>query len=243
MLPHLQTQIPRTALHDDDDDDALGGNSGQREMSTPPENPRPTYDIESLRLNLSSFVARMRNNVSLRTLRPLPIFLGLQDTDEEGVELSTNAFNPPLAGSGTMEMVKSRVKDNLTFFMSNYALLSAMTALVITLMHPGAILALAIVFGLWWCHGYLIKHELVACGLQIHALLTVQQRFYVIFAISCVVMLWGCFIPTIVFFMISGFIIFCHAALRDTTHLREASQRGTNKRKETAETEPLVTRV
>jgi hypothetical protein len=195
-------------------------------MSPLPENPRPTIDIESLRLQLSNLVARMKSNVSLRTLRPLPIFLGLQGTDEEGVELSTNAFNPPLAGSGTMAMVKSRVKDNLKFFVSNYALLAAMTALVVMLMHPSKLFALAFICIMWWCHGYLIKHELVVFGLQIHAMLTVQQRFYVMFAISAIIIVWECFIPTIIFIMISGFIILCHAALRDTSHLHEASQRG-----------------
>jgi PRA1 family protein len=215
-------------------------------MSTSPDTtPRSMLDIEALRLHVSSFVARLKSNVSLDTLRPLPIFLGLSSTVDDGVHLASDAFTPPLAGSGTMTMIRSRVQDNWTFFLSNYALLAAMTALVVLLMHPGVVVVLAIICGLWWCHGYLIKHELVVFGVQIHTLLTVQQRFYLLFAISTVVLLWYGFFPTIVFVMISGFIILCHASLRDTSHLHEASQRGSKHRRDNVdnEAEALISKV
>lgn len=213
-------------------------------MSTAHDKPLPTFDIECMRLQLSSYAARVKSNVSIETLRPLPIFLGLSSTVDDGVQLSTDAFTPPLAGSGTMAMIKSRVKDNWTFFLSNYALVAAMTALVVLLMHPGAVFTLAIIAGMWWSHGYLIRHELTCYTIQIHAILTVQQRFYLLFAISSVVILWECFMPAIVFVLISGFIILCHAALRDTTHLHEASQRGIKVRgNDGNEVEALISQV
>lgn len=216
-------------------------------MSTSPDAIRPSVDIESLRLHLSSFAARLRSNVSIETLRPLPLFLGLSSTVDDGVQLNSNAFTPPLAGSDTMTVIKSRVNDNWTFFLSNYALVAAMTALVVLLMHPGVVFTLAILVGVWWFHGYLIKHELVVLTVQIHSLLTVQQRFYMLFAISSVTILWACLMPTVVFFLISGFIILCHAALRDTTHLHEASQRGIQARgnniEEGNEVEALIAKV
>jgi PRA1 family protein len=188
-------------------------------------------DVEALRLQLSSLVAKSKANVSLATLRPLPIFLGLREADGDegvGLALSHDAFSPPLAGgrSGTVAMIKSRIRDNWSFFLSNYCLVAAMVALVVALMHLGMLLVLGILYGMWSFHGYLIKHEVVVFGIGVHTLLSVQQRFYVLFAISTVVILWEWFAPVVLFVMLSGVIILTHASLRDTTHLNEISQRG-----------------
>lgn len=75
-------------------------------------------DIESLRLQLSILAAHVKSKVSLDTLKPLSEFLGLNSTATEGVQLSSRAYNPPLAGSSTMIMVESRVKMNLEYFMT-----------------------------------------------------------------------------------------------------------------------------
>jgi len=182
-------------------------------------------DIESLRLQLSILVAHVKSKVSLETLKPLSEFLGLKSTATEGVELSSRAYNPPLAGSSTMIMIQSRIKDNCDYFTTNYVLVAAMVALVIALMHPTMLIFIGIVTSLWWCHGYLIKHELNVAGIPLHALLTVQQRFYFLLAISFMVVVWFCLVPAFLFGAISGFMILMHAAMRDTTHLHEASQR------------------
>jgi PRA1 family protein len=196
---------------------------------SPSDNLRPPpVDIESLRLQLSTLVARVHRSISLETLRPLPVFLGLSSSAiDEGMNLSPDAFSAPLAGADTMTLIRSRVHDNITFYMSNYALVAAMTAIVIVVMHPSLMVIIAALYGLWWCHGYLIRHEVNVCTIPLHSILTVQQRFYVLFAISFLVMMSPAFVmPTILMVFISGFIILCHAALRDTTHLHEASQRG-----------------
>ena len=108
----------------------------------------------------------------------------------------------------------------------SYVLVAVMVALVIALMHPTMLIVIGIVASLWWWHGYLIKHELNVAGIPVHALLTVQQRFYFLLAMSFVVVVWFCLVPSFLFGAISGIIILTHAALRDTTHLHEASQRG-----------------
>ena len=76
-------------------------------------------------------------------------------------------------------------------------------------------------------------------GVPVHALMTVQQRFYFLLAISFVVVVWWCLLPATVFVAISAFIIMTHAALRDTSHLHEASQRGNLNNRD--EENPLVT--
>jgi len=191
-----------------------------------------TMDIESLRIQLSILVAHVKSKVSLETLKPLPEFLGLTSTAEQGIQMSHQAFNPPLAGSSTMMMIKSRIKDNCEYFTTNYVLVAAMVALVVALMHPTMLIFIGIVAALWWGHGYLIKHELNVAGLPIHALLTVQQRFYFLLAISFVVVVWFCLVPAFLFGGLSGIIILAHAALRDTSHLHEASNRGSRQDEE-----------
>jgi PRA1 family protein len=190
---------------------------------------RPTFDIEYVRLYLSSLAAR----VKIENIRPLPVFLGLSSTTTDGgVTLSEGAFvQPSLSGSGAaMPQMKARVNDNLKFFLSNYAMVAAMTALVVLLMHPSVVITLTLIYTLWWLHGYLIVNELTVFTVQVHSVLTVQQRFYLLFGISAVVIVWTCFVPTIIFTVISSIIILCHAALRDTAHLHEVSQRGVKSR-------------
>jgi len=189
-----------------------------------------TMDIESLRLQLSIVVAHLKNRVSLETLKPLPEFLGLTSTAEEGLQLSSRAYNSPSLARGFSATIWSRIKDNSNYFTTNYCLVAAMVALVVTLMHPSMLLVVGLVVALWWCHGYLIKHEVVVAGVPIHAVGTIQQRFYFLLAISFVLVVWFCLVPTFLFASLSGFIILTHATLRDTTHLHEASDRGSKNR-------------
>ena len=114
------------------------------------------------------------------------------------------------------------MKLNFAFFLSNYVLLAATVALVVALMHPGMLFFLGVVWALWSLHSFMIRHELVVFGIQVHTLLTVQQRFYTLFVITSIVVIWKCLVPTIFFALISGFLIFTHAFLRDPKHI-EAS--------------------
>jgi hypothetical protein len=186
------------------------------------------FDVESLRLHLLSAIAQLRSKVSMRTLRPLPVFLGLQATEDDVFELSQDAFVPPqnLNTADAFSKVKTRVRENLNFFATNYCMIAAMTALVVTLMHPMMLIVVSLVYGLWLAHDYLIRHELVLfTSIPIQSILSVQKRFYLFLAISTVAIFLACFGPFLIFLMISAFIILTHAALRDTRHLREASER------------------
>jgi hypothetical protein len=186
--------------------------------------------IESIRLQLSTLVARIKSHVSIDTIRPLPIFLGLQGADgatgsnNNTVSIAPNAFTTPIAhGTRTrIEVIQVRVNDNIAYYMSNYALIAVMTAVVVILMHPfSVIITLLIVYGLWWCHSYLLRHELILFHtIPIHTILTVQQRFYALLLVSVTLIVITCIIPTIIFIIIAGTIVLCHAALRDTRHIQ-----------------------
>jgi PRA1 family protein len=175
--------------------------------------PPISINIETMRLQLSSLAARIQSRVSVDTIRSLPVFLGLSATGC----LSPVAFTPPVRkmDKSSFEKVKSRVKLNFAYFLSNYVLLAAITAIVVALMHPGMVFFLGLVYALWTIHGFLIRKELVLFGMQVHAILTVQQRFYALFVITTLVVVMKCLKPTIIFLSISGLMIVSHALLRD----------------------------
>jgi hypothetical protein len=180
-------------------------------------------NIETLRLQLSGFVARIQSRVSVETIRPLPVFLGLNAG--AGFCLSPQAFTPPVRkfDKNTPEKIKSRVRLNCAYFLSNYALLAAMTGLVVALMHPTMVFFVGIVYGLWSLHSFLIRNQLVVFGVSIHALLNVQQRFYLLFIITSLVVIIYCLAPTLIFLVISGLLIVTHALLRDPQDVSSAS--------------------
>jgi hypothetical protein len=79
---------------------------------------------------------------------------------------SPEAFSPPMKkiDKSTPEKVKSRMRLNFAFFISNYALVVAGVALVVALMHPGMIFLVGIVWSCWGFHYYLISNELLLFG-------------------------------------------------------------------------------
>jgi PRA1 family protein len=184
-----------------------------------------SIDPETIRLQFSSLVARLLSRVSMETLRPLPVFLGVNPV---GFCLSVGAFTPPVKkmDKGTPEKIRSRLRLNCAFFLTNYILLASMVALVVALMHPGMLLFLGAVWSLWSLHSFMIRHELILFGLHLHSLLTVQQRFYGLFFVTTIVVVWKCLVPTLIFCAISSFLILTHAFLRDPKHIEQSSSSG-----------------
>lgn len=106
------------------------------------------------------------------------------------------------------------------------------------------LLILGIVNGLWWMHGFLIRHEVVVFGRSVQNLMTVQQRFYVLLIITAVVIVHECLAPFAVVVGISTLIVLTHSLLRDATQLEDSSvgdevgyQKGVE---ETIETDKLI---
>ena len=172
-------------------------------------------NIETMRLQIGSFVARLQSRVSVDTLRPLPLFLGLNPVS--GFCLSASAFTPPVTKltKTTPEKIRSRVKLNFAFFLTNYVLLAGLVGIVVAMMHPGMVFFMGIVYGLWSLHSFLIRNKLELFGIQVHSILTIQQRFYVLAFITAIVVVWKCLAPTLIFLTISGLMILSHAFLRD----------------------------
>ena len=180
-------------------------------------------NIETMRLQLSSYVARWQSRVSVDTLRPLPLFLGLRP--ESSLCWSGTAFTPPVTRltKTTWDKVRGRVQLNGAYFLTNYVLLAALVGLVVALMHPGMVCFLILLYGLWSLHAFLIRNKLELFGLQVHAILTIQQRFYGLAVLSTMVVLWKCLAPTLTFLAIAGLLIVSHALLRDPKDVEAAS--------------------
>lgn len=181
-----------------------------------------SIDFESIRLHVSSWVARVQSRISLETLRPLPVFLGINPTNSC---FSAEAFTPPVKkiDKSSFEKIKSRMKLNFAFFVSNYALVAAMVAVVVALLHPGMILSVGLIWGLWTFHHFLIRHEFIVFGFPVHSLLTIQQRFYALFVLTAVVVILKCLKPTLLFLTVSGLIIITHSFLRDPKHIESSA--------------------
>jgi hypothetical protein len=202
---------------------ASGSDDYKRGGASSNQNKSSVYiDIETMRMHLSAFAARLQSRVSVETLRPLPMFLGVNPV---GFCLSVGAFTPPVKklDKTTPEKISSRIKLNCAFFLSNYALVAAMVAVVVALMHPGMLFSMGIVMGLWSLHSFMIRQELVVFGFNLGTLLTIQQRFYVLFVITTIVVIWKCLVPTLIFTAISGLIIVSHAFLRDPKHIESSA--------------------
>jgi PRA1 family protein len=205
----------------------------------------PTIDIEGLRLHISSWVANAKSKISLETIRPLPVFLGIRDDGLSGsLRLSSSAFTKV----HQLHTIPSRIADNCDFFLSNYVLVAMTVAVVVSLMHLEMIVLLAALYGLWLAHSYLISHSLVVFGIGVNSLLTVQQRFYLLFAISTLAIVWACMVPAMIWTGISSVLILSHAILRNPNHRSmDVSQRdggvGDNDHDNNMETAPLVAKV
>jgi hypothetical protein len=135
--------------------------------------------------------------------------------------LSPEAFNPPVKkmDKSTYEKFKSRLKLNFAFFLSNYAIVVAGVTAVVALMHPGMLLSVGFVWGLWSLHSYLISNEVIMFGRNIGTLLSISHRSTALVVITGLVIVWKCLVPAITVVAISGLTIFSHALFRDPKHI------------------------
>lgn len=159
------------------------------------------------------------------TLRPLPVFLGITGNN---FCMSADAFTPPVKkmDKGSPEKITSRIKLNVSYFLTNYALVAFGVAVVVALMHPGMIFSLGIVWGLWLGHNYLISNELVLFNQNIGGLISISHRFYALFLITVIVVIWKCLWPAITFLVLTSVIILFHALMRDPKHIDKYGSAG-----------------
>ena len=74
----------------------------------------------------------------------------------------------------------------------------------------------------------MIRNELELFGIRVHSLLSIQQRFYLNFAITTVVVLWKCLKPALIFVLLSTLLISTHAFLRDPKHIEASMDAAAN---------------
>lgn len=202
---------------------ALDVASGDADDRKKGKNNTVNVDLETMRLKLSTWASRWSRRITLDTLRPLPVFLGI----EPNMCLSMGAFTPPAQKvQGAPEKVKSRLSLNLAYFVTNYALLTTIIAITVALMHPGMVVFVGVVWGLWTLHAFLIRNQVMLFGrVAVHDFLTVQQRFYLLSVITAWVVVWKCLKPTLIVVAISGSFIVTHAFLRDPKHIEASHAR------------------
>jgi hypothetical protein len=171
-------------------------------------------DITKLKAYITGMTSYITSRVTMDTVRPLNMFLGISGPS---FCLSPEAFNPPVrkVDKSTPEKFKSRLKLNFVFFLSNYALVTVGVALVTALMHPGMLIALALLWALWGFHTFLISNEVIIFGRNIGTLVSISHRSNALVVITAAVIVWKCLFPAITFVAISGLIILAHAMFRD----------------------------
>jgi hypothetical protein len=181
-------------------------------------------DVIAIRAYLSGVTSYVTSRVTMDTVRPLSMFLGITGPS---FCLSPEAFNPPVrkVDKSTLEKFKSRLRLNFAFFLSNYAVVTVGVALVTALMHPGMLLALGLLWAIWGFHTFLISNEVVIFGRNIGTLMSITQRSNALFVLTTFVIVWKCLVPAFTVVVISGFIIFLHALFRDPKQIDTTSDR------------------
>jgi len=172
----------------------------------------------SMKTYLTGMIVYIGSRVTMDTVRPLTMFLGITGPS---FCLSPAAFNAPVKklDKSTYEKFQSRLKLNFAFFLSNYALVTAGVALVTALMHPGMVISVGLIWGLWALHKFLISNELIFFGRNIGTLISISRRSTILIILTAIVILLKCLKPTMIVIAISGGMILAHALLRDPSHV------------------------
>ena len=161
---------------------------------------------------------KWRERLTLNTIRPLPVFLGVTGPS---ICFSPEAFTPPakkLMDKTAPEKFLTRIRLNFAFFLTNYALISVGTASIVALMHPKMMVFLAITWGLWSLHIAMIQKNISFFD---HTL-TVERRSLLLSILTSIVVIRFCFIPFIITIGLSLFIVLSHAIMRDPKHIESS---------------------
>ena len=175
-------------------------------------------DLLMIKSAFQAIFSQVKGRVSLETVRSLPMFMGITD---QSYWFTAGAYTPPIKkiDKFSVEKIKSRIKLNFAFFISNYALVCSMVALVVSLMHAGMILWLLSLWGGWTFHTFLISNEVVIGGRNIGTLVSIKKRSTALWIISFVIVVSKCFKPAIEVVSLSSILILGHALFRDPNHV------------------------
>ena len=180
-----------------------------------PNNPTTTTTTKT-----TNSVRKYTDRVTMDTIRPLPIFLGITGPS---LCFAPDAFAPPSKkiDKDTAEKVAQRMTLNLAYFISNYAMLFIGTCIIVILMHPGMIIYSLSVYLLWKGHEKMVKENtpLVIMDKDLGQYITVEVRTRILYVITAWVVIMFCFQPFITVVGISGILILSHAFMRDPKHI------------------------
>eukprot|EP00536_Pseudo-nitzschia_multiseries_P002008 jgi/Psemu1/322350/estExt_fgenesh1_pg.C_260064 len=199
---------------------SLSVSAGTEESSNAVSKGKPSVNLDffTMKAYVTGMVGYIGSRVTMDTVRPLNMFLGITGPS---FCFSPAAFNSPVKkmDKSTYEKFRSRLRLNFAFFLSNYALVTTGVALVTALMHPGMVISVILIWGLWALHRFLISNELIVFGKNIGTLVSISHRSNALVILTGFVTVWKCLKPTITVISISGIIIMVHALLRDPSHV------------------------
>lgn len=198
--------------------------------------------LDRLRARFVNFTSRL----TLDTLRPLPLFLGMSQSSGPSFCFSAEAFSPPISLHQSLE----RVSRNLSFFATNYFWVTLCTFIIVSLMHVRMLALVCVTYVAWWLHLTVIKQDvkLFVMGKDFNRILTPRIRANVLMLWTLWVGTARCLKPSMKGLSISCVLILCHALLRDpsalatdivTSHSRSAKLMGGS---DSDESEVLVER-
>jgi hypothetical protein len=155
------------------------------------------------------------SKLTMDTLRPLPLFLGLAGPS---LCIAADAFSSPTASA---EKIRSRMSRNLAFFSTNYAFLTVGTVLIVALMHPIMLLYVGITWGLWYLHITVIREDirLVIMDKDLNDILNPKRRSLLLTALTLWVAIWKCLRPLLLGTLISAILTVFHSLMRDPKKL------------------------
>eukprot|EP00591_Stephanopyxis_turris_P011221 CAMPEP_0195526272 /NCGR_PEP_ID=MMETSP0794_2-20130614/27232_1 /TAXON_ID=515487 /ORGANISM="Stephanopyxis turris, Strain CCMP 815" /LENGTH=230 /DNA_ID=CAMNT_0040656917 /DNA_START=181 /DNA_END=873 /DNA_ORIENTATION=+ len=182
------------------------------------------FDFESLRRFLAFIANQVNKRVTIDTIRPFPLFLGVTGS---AFCFSPTAFTPPSKhiDKTFIEKFRARLTLNFKFFLSNYALVTAGVAVVVALMNPSMLLYVGVVCVLWWLHNFTLvnKIPLVVAGKDMGSFLTPFNRTAILAILTVLVIVSKCLLPIMSVLVISAFIILFHATMRDPKDVESSS--------------------
>mmetsp|Transcript_3141 Transcript_3141/g.4580 ORF Transcript_3141/g.4580 Transcript_3141/m.4580 type:complete len:259 (+) Transcript_3141:171-947(+) len=177
-------------------------------------------DMEKTRMFLMASASKITDRVTLDTIRPLPVFLGISGPS---LCFAPNAFTPPSKklDKNTAEKVSQRITLNFSYFLSNYAMIFIGTCIIVTLMHPAMIIYSSVVYFLWKGHKIMVENQtpLVVGGKDVGQYVTVELRTRILYIITAWVVVAYCFRPFMIVVNLTGLLVMFHAFMRDPKHI------------------------
>lgn len=142
--------------------------------------------------------------------------------------ISAQAFAPPSRrfDKDAAEKIGSRLRLNLAFFLTNYALIFFGTAFVVALMHPAMLVLMGIICGLWHLHFMMERAAIpmVYGGVDFGAIFTADRRSIVLTVLTILGGVFKCLGPFLEVLAISGVVILAHASMRDPQHIESSGE-------------------